>query len=101
GCGHRPRVGSRGGAGGRRRPENRRPLRPAVPPLRAAPAPALPVVPPLRPRLLHAGGPRSVLQRGGAAAHVSIAREGVRRLLAPVARNTRLGQAFLPARAAA
>ena len=45
--------------------------RATVQPVRAPPAAAVPVVPPLRARVLHAGVPRPVLQRGSAAAHVS------------------------------
>src|SRR5439155_1195586 len=80
----------RGGAGDRGRARARRSVGAAVPPLRAAPASALPVVPPLRDRLLHAGVPRSVLRRGSARADVSRARDGVRRLLAAVARHARV-----------
>ena len=77
-------------AGSRRRRSVRSPVRP----LRATPATAVPVVPTLRARVLHAGVPGSVLRRAAAPSHVPVARHGLRRLLAAVARDAPLGALF-------
>ena len=58
------------------------------------------LVPPVRPRVLHTRVPRSLLRRRAAAPDVPRARHGLRRLLAPVAHDARLGRALLPARSA-
>ena len=76
-------------------------LGPALPPLRAASSPALPRLPALRARVLHAGVPLSVLRRGAAPPDVPLAHHGLRRLLAPAARDAHLGRALLPAGSAA
>ncbi len=89
----RPRRRSRAG----RRPGGR----PGLRRLRSAAAPALRGVPALRARLLHAGVPRPVLQRGSPEVHVPGRDHRARRLLAPLARHARVAGAVLPHRAAA
>ena len=79
----------------------RRSVRQGLPDVRSAAARALPVLPPVRARVLHARFPRPLLQPGSAAADLSRGRHGSRGLLASVDDYSILDRNVLPRRPAA